>query len=441
MARGKKELTPSAPVSKQAALLQRLKENNASISSAAQLMQNWRYIDFVNPKAKLPCISLEWLFGARGLLAGRIAQMRAKYSKGKSSFMYLEYAAAQLMSNAFCLHIETEGAASPSDYIASFGCDPNNLMVGELSSLEDCLAKVDEVICQVRGGFGGGTNADGRQIKTKFNDPIDPKLESPIVIGIDSLSSLGAQSGVDTDIADVGATSSLMYHTRKLREYFRDRVARFRDTQTLLMLTSHETAKIEMGKRGFGGGGGGNDKSSLAQEAIGIHATYGMDFESSPYWDKAAGVQLGDVVKIRTFKNKLSPRYRQLELYLVTSQGFDLVKTDVEFLMSHPASPFAPKDGEKILYRHSQGITCKLLSDRSFKSDEEFLRAFYGNQDLVMSTRERMRIRGCGFAFETQYQAQLDEAGEDSDGPDDDTNSAIADVQQMVSRLNKDKDD
>jgi hypothetical protein len=403
----KKELTQLAPLSKQARLLQRLQENNTAVSSAAQLMSSWRYIDFVNPKARLPSIALEWLFGARGLLAGRIMQLRAKFSKGKSSFMYLQYATAQIMSNAFCFHVETEGAGSPADYIASFGCNPNDLMVAEIPSLEDCLAKVDEVICQIRGGFGGSVNDQGRGIKTKFTDPIDPNNESPIVIGIDSLSSLGIESAVDVDIADVGSTAALSYHTRKLRDYFRNRVGRFRDAQALVLLTSHETANIQTGKKSFGASAGG-DKSSLAQEAIGIHATYGVDLNAYPYIDKSKGTRVGDVVKMTTFKNKISPRGRDLDLYLVWNEGFDLVRTDVEFLMNHSASPFAPVDGEKQLYSHAHGITCKPLSDKPFKSGEEFLHALYSNTDYIMSLREKMRIRGCGFAFETQYQNELD---------------------------------
>lgn len=398
----KKTLKPTpVETNRMAQLMQRLQTNGANIDSASGTMSKWRYLDFYNPLQQLPCLSLEWLFGARGFLAGRIMQLRAKYSKGKSSFMYLTYAAAQAMSQAFCLHIETEGASAPADYIASFGADPHDLMVAELSSLEDCLARIDEIICQVRGGFGGGVGASGQPVKTKFTDPIDAALASPIVIGIDSLSSLGAEAGVNVDIADVGSTSALSYHTRKLREFFRHRVARFRDTQTFLMLASHETATIEMGgKRSFGG----NSKGSLAGEAIGIQATYGADLESRKYVDKAIGKEIGSIVSIETFKNKLSPPHRKLELYLVWNKGFDLVKTDVEFLINHSASPFAQEDGSKVLYRHSQGITCKPLSDKSFKSDEEFLRALYENESYLAEMREKMRIRGHGFDFEQKFQ-------------------------------------
>ena len=410
--KAKKELIQTAPVSKNAQLLARLSANSSSVMSCAASMRSWRYIDFYNPLAKMPCITLEWLFGARGLLAGRILQLRATYSKGKSSFMYLQYAASQALANAFCFHIETEGASAPPDYVASFGANPEDLMIAELTSLEECLEQIDDIICQIRGGFGGSVNAEGRQIKTKYDDPIDAQKENPLVIGVDSLSSLGIRSRVDTDVIDADATSQISYHSNKLRGFFRDRVGRLRDTHTLLMIASHETAKIETGfKKAFGAGG--DKKTALGQEAIGIHGTYGVDLDIRAWTDKEAGVRKGDIVTMSTFKNKLSPRGRRAELYLVSAQGFDLVHTDVEFLMTNPNSPFTKDE----LYRHSKGITCKPLSDKSFPNEEEFLRSFYGNADLLAACREKMRIRGLGFEFEKKYTIQeLPDDKEDFDG-------------------------
>ena len=413
----KKELVPSAPVSRQAAFLQRMKDGGSSIQSASDLMKSWKFVDFFNPKTDLPSISLEWLYGARGLLAGRIIQFRAKYSKGKSSFMYLMYACAQKRHDAYCLHVETEGASAPADYIAAFGANPGTLAVDEIESLEECIEKVDTVVCEIRGGFEGTVSEEGRKLKTKFTEPLDPNNECPIIIGIDSLSSLGIKSGVGVDVMDAGDTPQISYHSKKLREYFRNRVGRFRDTQTLLMLASHETGKIEVGKRHFGGSPG-SDKTSLGQEAVGIHATYGADLDNRPWMDKTVGRQVGDIVTMFTFKNKLSPRNRKLELYLVSGQGFDLTKTDVEFLMNHPASPFAvPEDStdKKPLYRSAHGIHCKALSDKPFKTDEEFLRAFYANEDILKGCREVLRIRGYGLEFESKY-APPDIDAEDADG-------------------------
>jgi hypothetical protein len=426
MAKSKKKKELVVPQTKADMLVARLNANSkhAQAYTATKLADTWRYVDFVNPTAQLPCIALEWLLGCRGLLAGRILQLRATYSKGKSSFMFLTYAAAQLMSDAFCYHVETEGAAAPPDYIASFGCDPDNLVMDELSSLEECLGRLDEVIAQVRGGFGGSVNpATGKTLKTKYTDPLDPDMNMPIVAGIDSLSSLGLMDNVDEDIADLTKRPQISGHSLKLRDYFRRRSARFKQTQTLLMLTSHETAKIETGKRTFGG----PKKTSLAQEAIGIHATYILDVAAKKYTDKDSGVQLGDIVTLTTGKNKLSPKNRILDTYLVWNKGFDLVKTDVEFLLNHGASPFTKDE----LYRHSRGrlgsgITCKPLSDKAFASDEEFLRAFYNNQDLVMSIREKMRIRGCGFDFETKYKPSQSEIEDNLNSEESDIDGVAA---------------
>ena len=428
----KKELVPSAPVSRQAAFLQKMRDGGSSIQSASELMRSWKFVDFFNPKTGLPSIALEWLYGARGLLAGRIIQFRAKYSKGKSSFMYLMYACAQKRHDAYCLHVETEGASAPADYIAAFGADPSALAVDEIESLEECIEKIDTVICTIRGGFDGMISDEGRKLKTRFTEALDAENTCPIVIGIDSLSSLGIKAGVGVDVMDAGDTPQISYHSKKLREYFRNRVGRFRDTQTLLMLASHETSKIEMGKRSFGGGA---DKTSLAQDAIAIHATYGADLDNRPWMDKAAGKQVGDIVTMYTFKNKLSPRNRRLELYLVSGQGFDLTKTDVEFLMNHPASPFAvpEQEGEvkekKPLYRSAHGIHCKALSDKPFKSDEEFLRAFYANEELLKGFREVLRIRGYGLEFESRY-APPDVDAEDADGGVEPDATATAPVEQ-----------
>ena len=322
----KETLKPSPPVKRAAALASVLNENKneATACLASNVMKEWRYIDFIDPHTRLPCLALEWLYGARGLLAGRILQLRAVYSKGKTSFMYLMYAAAQLLSDAYCYHVETEGTAAPPDFVEGFGCDPENLVIDEISSLEECLAKLDEIIARIRGGFQGGINPEtGRKAKTKFTDPLDPNMEAPIVAGIDSLSALGLMNLVGEDIADMSASPSLAAHARKLRDYLRRRSVRFKNTQTLLMLTSHETSHIQAGPAAFGGGG--KKKSALAQEAIGIHATYIADMSTAKYIDKSSGARLGDVVTMSTDKNKLSPKNRQVNLYLVWNHGFDLI--------------------------------------------------------------------------------------------------------------------
>ena len=413
-ARKKKSvLQPSAPVSRAASLIGVMGDNVDAYTAGDTSPDRWRYIDFLNPQLNTPCIALEWLFGGRGLLAGRVLQMRAKYSKGKSSFMYLTYAAAQQLSDAFCFHVETEGAIAPADYIYSFGCDPDNLAVAEHNSLEECFENLDEVVARIRGGFGGQKGATGQWSGTKFTDPLDEKMEVPIVIGVDSFSALGLDEQVREDVADMTKTPGISQHARKLRDYLRRRTQRFKKAQALLMLTSHETASIQTGPAAFGGGG--SKKSALAQEAMGIHATYIVDVNSKPWKDKNSGERIGDIVMLTTEKNKLSPRGRTINMYLKWNYGFDLATTDAEFLLKHSASPLA-----SISKRRSQGISCPAISDKSIKSNEDFVTQLIANEDLFTGIREGLRIRGLGFDFETNYKASVVEVADNKTSEESD---------------------
>jgi len=403
-ARKKIDSTEDAP-SSTSSLVQRM--SGRGVTTAGGASRDWMYIDFLDPRTGNTCLALEWLFGSRGLLAGRILQLRAKYSKGKSSFMYFMYSAAQRGLKAFCQHIETEGAMAPPDFIASFGCDPEELLVAENSSLEECFDGIDRLVAEVRGGFGGQKGATGKWNKTKFTDPMDAAMEHPIVIGVDSFSALGLEDTVNEDIADMSGTPALALHSRKIRDYLRRRQQRFKQTRTLVMIASHETAAIKTGPAAFGGGG--SQKSSLAQEAIGIHATYVLDVSASPWKNKDTGEQIGDIVTLSTNKNKISPKNRTVRLYLRWNHGFDIATTDTEFLLSHQASPLA-----KLTRRHSKGISCQPLGEESFKSGAEFVAAVHANKELVSALRETLRIRGYGFDFETKY--SIDGYGDELDG-------------------------
>ncbi len=360
----------------------------------------WTYIDFWNVADDLPCLSLEWLFGGRGLLAGRIMQLRAKFSQGKSSLMYALYGMGQRKSDAICAHIETEGAPAPPDYVASFGCDPKALFTGYDSSLEDCFERLDTFICTIRGGKQFTNPQTGKVCKTKFDAPLDAAMRHPIMYGIDSLSQLGMASAVSEDVADLTNSAAPAIHSRKLREQLRNRAMRYSMAKALLILTSHETATIAKGKQSFGAQG--DTKSALAQEALGIAATYGVDMNAHKIKDEN-GNAIGDNISLTTFKNKLSPRYRWLKIPLIWGSGFSFLESDAEFLLKSSASPLRNTDGTSRAVASKKGIRLDDLSDKTFRSAEDLLRGIAANEDYLMSLRERMRIRGFGFKFESDF--------------------------------------
>jgi len=406
----KKQLIPEAPKSKMSILAERLSKKFPGVQTAGGLLNSYRYIDFCDPKSGRPALSLEWLFGARGLWAGRILNLIAHYSKGKSSFMYFMYACAQrLRSGAWCNHGETEGAPPPPDFIASYGADPDDLMVAEPRSLEEAMSWVDETEANIRGAWGTGVDPEtGKAVKSKFTEPLDAEMTQPILFGIDSLSALGIEEKTMTDVSDKTKTAQPGNHAKKLREYLSERNMRFKQRYVSLMLASHQTANINMG-------GGmkpkGADINCKAKDAIGIYATYEVTVEAKQWRDKDPPyAQYGDIVTLRTTKNKMAPRYRELNMYLRTNKGFDITQTEIEWLFGNPNSPFVRADlKEKFgeITRRAGTIKCLYLQEKAFESYDAFLDALYADKEFLPTVREALRLRGFGFKFETDYRAQL----------------------------------
>lgn len=428
----KQPLIPEPKQSRAHLLASRLKKTNPDVGTAGDSVKSWRYVDFCDPKRNRPTIAMEWLFGARGLLSGRLMNLIATYSKGKSSFMYFIYACAQKIG-AWCCHLESEGAPAPADFIASYGADPDDIMIAGKTSLEDTMIWMDETESTIRGEWGSAVDPDtGKKMKTKFTDPLDPGLDYPIVMGIDSLSSLGLLATVDVDVVDAKKNSGIGQHARKMRGYLRDHVGRFSQRLTLLMLASHQTKKVNMG--------GGKmqpkdaDVDSIAKEAVGIQATYEVIVSSKPWRAKTSPfTQYGDIIELRTTKNKISPRGRAVSMYLNVGNGFDMVETDTNWFLTCKSSPFVdpkltPRFGT--LAPYGTKITCPLLQEKAFQTREEFIAALYSRTDIVAAMREALRIRGFGFDFEVNYSHELDSAedciidpGDDNGGDSEDINT------------------
>jgi len=366
----------------------------ADICLASTLMHGWQYIDFWNPRTNTPVLALEYLFGSRGVLIGRLMKLEAMYGVGKSSFMYYVYGCAQQSMNAWCYHAETEAAPAPTDFIASFGVRPEDLMIQQPKSVEALLEQIDKIICTIRGGFGGEMGETGRMKKTTYTSPLDKDKESPIVMGVDSVSALGLDDLVDIDVTDATKRGEIAKHARLLSGFLQNRILRFKETQTLIMLAAQLKSNIQVTHMA-----GQKAETTIADKPIGYHATYILHMTGVKYVDQATGSNVGDKITLKTTKNKVSDKDHEVTMYLIRNHGFDLTHTDMDFMVSHPASPFA--DGE--VKRYNGGVICKPLSDKKFTSEDEFLQALYANTDYLMSLREKLRVRGFRFAFEAAY--------------------------------------
>ena len=60
-----------------------------------------------------------------------------------------------------------------------------------------------------------------------------------------------------------------------------------------------------------------------------------------------------------------------------------------------------------------------MISDKVFKTADEFVEVLYSDEDRLKRIREHLRIRGFGFDFETKYTV--------SDEPDETRNVEVTD--------------
>lgn len=369
---------------------------HVNFQTVTDTSKNWRWIDFNDPNTGQPSLLLEWLWGARGMLAGRMLKIEAEEGVGKSSYMMMMYGIAQQTSNAWCIHAEGELATAPQDFISSFGCDPDKIISPEFDvrSIDECFNKLDWLSYQLR-----------RAAANESDKVIDPDMKYPIVAGVDSVSSFGSAANMEDDgVAMDSGKGGLGLHSRFLSQWFRDKWSAQVRRDMLLMVIAQVREKIDTGPSFPGSVPKRKEITTIAARPLNFHCTYRLHMRSKPLYDDERKVY-GELVTFKTTKNKLSPKGRQIVVPLIWDQGYDLTSATIDML--NMLSPIKLSNGyEFTLNRKSGGwIDVPALQDKAFRSgsEAEILQGIYANQDLLMGLREALRIRGFGFDFESRY--------------------------------------
>ena len=391
--------------------------DDGSVMTITDYYDKMRYIDMMDPVKGRPCLAMEWLLGARGFQAGKVYQLRAKFSAGKSSFLYYVYGCALHGSKAddrkaWVAHIETEGAPNPPDYVAQFGFDPSMFLYMKANDLNDLFKKIDTFDMALHGGRDGTLNPEtGRVAKSKFTkeNALDPDMEKVSIVGVDSLSNVGSDAG--GDFVDLDKSEKPGGDSKDVRRFMRAREQDYDNHQLTLFLTTHETTEIKTGPAGYGG----PKATARNQLAIGMALTIGIETKDYPWKDEKTKEVLGSRQMLTTFKSKLAPRNRTVTLFRKSLGGYDMAETDLNFFMgdSHnnncTQNPFLPggflcPEGAKCgITRVRGGYSAPLVSDKVFKTADEFVEALYSDAERLKHIREHLRIRGFGFDFETKY--------------------------------------
>lgn len=363
-----------------------------SLMTASRVGDNWKWIDFVDPLTGLPCLMLEWVFGTRGLLCGRMTKIEAMEGVGKSSFCFLMNGMAQ-RQGGFCWHGESEQAPPPPDYIASFGCDPDKLLIQQPGSIERGFYAMEEVIKSIR-------------------TAADPKMQYPILVALDSISGFASDALINTDdIPDPDNTKGLGAHARKVSQWFRDRGHTLQARQVHLMCTTQLKEKIEIG---FSApkGAGNKQGTTIAANPLNFHSSWRIRMTAQVLRDKE-GEDVGEILTLLLTKNKLSPRNRFVSLHHYRDHGFDMMSPTLDWIKKY--TPWTLPDGTvfDIEQRGAWIRSERLLDGKNVPSNregkEKMMRAFYADKQLLNQCRELLRIRGFGFDFETRYTVEMAE--------------------------------
>lgn len=379
---------------------------------------NVSYIDVCDPIKRRPALAMEWELGARGFPEGKLTQLRGGFSSAKSSFLYWVYACAMLDSTiedrkAWVMHIETEGAPNPPEYIARFGVNPELFAYVSENSLDGLFRRICAFDMLLHGGGGGTVNPEtGRTVKSEYSKEkaLDPDMTKPSIVGVDSLSNVGSDAG--QDFVDINKSERPGGDSKDVRRYMRAKEQEFDKHKLTLFLTTHETTEIKAG----GGGYGGPSSTARNQSALGMALTIAIAMGKNYAWKggKEGKEVFGSWQILKTFKNKLAPKERQIKLFRKDLGGFDMAETDLQFFFDTKASncktnPFLPggflcPEGAKHgITKVRGGYSAPLVSDKVFKSADEFVETLYSDKDRLRKIRECLRIRGFGFDFETKY--------------------------------------
>lgn len=352
----------------------------STFNVAAKNSDNWRYVDFIDLSKNRPCLPLEYLYGTRGFICGRAVKYDSNEAAGKSSVILMNMAMAQATGGAWTSLWESEKAAPPPDYIYSLGCDPDTLTMHMPDTVSDCVEGMIEFIRTIR-------------------DNIDRSKKYPILLAVDSVSGLGANA-LDIDATDKKSKTSLGYHSRMFSEYFREKFKLCAREDAILFASGQLRANIDTS----GMGGGGPKTTTLADTPFAFHISWRVRLSHSSFRDNDGKI-IGDMIGMYSKKNKLVGENRSIKVLLRntdhTPEGetrWDFTQANIDLLFG-PRCPFDPQHYKSAggWYSHSA-----LAGGKSLRR-EEFVDRFYDHEELVMECRQKLRIRGFGFDFETKY--------------------------------------
>lgn len=386
-------------------------KSNTAIGAASTITRlskhadDWKWVDFCDPHTGYPVLALEYLFGTRGLLCGRFYKIEAMDGVGKSAFCFLAFGAGQRTCDATCIHLESEHATPTADYIASYGCDPAEIIQAQPGSLGRALYLGEELVNKAKR-------------KPKSGEDPNDLLDKPIILSMDSISGFSSDEDLDGEASENSNVGGLGYHARKMSAFFRDFGWWLKERDVVLIGTAQLREKIDTSGPFTAGpstrGLNDNEPTTMAAKPLNYHATGQLQMSAKKLWEPVSPgstekVNTGSLVTFKLVKNKLGWAYRKVPpVALRRDQGFDFTMQSYDFVKDN--SPWFDDDGQIVsIETRGSWYVCEKyeIKGQGEETKREIMDRLLTDEETVMRIRKVMRIRGFGFDFETSYADRL----------------------------------
>jgi len=225
-----------------------------------------------------------YVLGIGGIPQGRIVEIFGPESSGKTSFaLSLIGNAQKLHKNKRCAVIDAEHALDPA-WAKTLGVDVTNLYISQPDDGESCLQIAEKLI---RSG--------------EFS-----------VIVIDSVAALVPKAELAGEIGD----SHMGLQARLMSQSLRMLAGAVSKTETILVFINQIRMKI--------GVMFGSPETTSGGRALPFFASVRLDIRVKERIKNGDQI-IGNKVKIKCVKNKMSPPFRECELDFLYDKGFDKI--------------------------------------------------------------------------------------------------------------------
>lgn len=231
--------------------------------------------------------SVDLAIGRGGIPLGRFTIVAGNEGSGKTSLALHTCASCQ-RAGGIAVYVDAEYKLD-RDYAAALGVDIDRLIVVQPETLEDCYAKISDLIDEFEAHRAS--------------------VECPMLIVIDSLSAMQPQS-------EIVGNSGLGAHARVVSPWFRNTVRRMSHQKIAVLLISQLRKKIGVMHGDDDTTSGGSAPRFYSSVIIKLMANSAITED---------GVKVGNNVSVKISKNQIAAPFREAKIVIRFGEGIDYV--------------------------------------------------------------------------------------------------------------------